>query len=247
METKHSHARARLPHGASLDYDLSREGFDALGRFDTCTVANAIERLQVRLRNEGFTKPGLRCVTGGFPRVLGYAATCKVRTADPPFTGDYYLERSDWWNALDRLPVPRIAVIQDLDTRSGSGSSVGEVHAAILKAFRCVGVVTNGAVRDVPGVAAMQFPMFAASMAVSHSYMHLVEYGGEVEIFGLKIRPGDLLLADCHGVLSIPKDVAAALPGIASQIRANERRIIELCEAPDFSPETLRDAIRDAR
>jgi biotin carboxyl carrier protein len=33
-------------------------------QFDTCTIANAIEHFKVRLRNEGFTRPGLRCVTG---------------------------------------------------------------------------------------------------------------------------------------------------------------------------------------
>lgn len=178
MKTSHTRTRPELAHGAEPDHAISHEDFEALRQFDTCTMANAIERLAIRLRNEGFTKPGLQCVTGGCPRILGYAATFKVRTADPPVTGEYFLEGSDWWTAISQLPVPRIAVIQDLDNHSSSGSSVGEVHAAILKAFHCLGIVTNGLVRDVPGVATMRFPMFAASAAVSHSYMHLVEYGG---------------------------------------------------------------------
>lgn len=158
-------------------------------------------------------------------------------------TGHWYADRTDWWNAIRHLPIPRIAVIQDLEAESAIGSSVGEVHAAILKAFHCEGVITNGAVRDIPGVSRMQFPLFAGSVAVSHSYTHLVDYGRPVEIFGLQIGMGDLLYADCHGVLSIPLEIAAEIPEVALQIRAKEQRIIDLCQSPDFSPEKLLEAI----
>jgi regulator of RNase E activity RraA len=161
--------------------------------------------------------------------------------------GVSYLDRTDWWSDIGSLPTPRIAVVQDLATGPGSGSSVGQVHAAILKAFQCEGVVTNGLVRDLPGVGAMRFPMFARGVTVSHSYAHLVDYGGPVEIFGLRIGPGDLLYADCHGVISIPLEIAAELPEVAGEIRASESRIIDICLSPDFSPEKLLDVIKDHR
>jgi 4-hydroxy-4-methyl-2-oxoglutarate aldolase len=216
---------------------------ETLRRFDTCTVANAIEEFKVRLRNEGYTRPGLRCVNGSFPPVLGYAATCRVKAADPPVTGGYYFHRTDWWTAIESLPAPRIAVIQDLDPPPAVGACVGEVHAAILKAFQCVGVVTNGAVRNLPAVAAMGFPMFAGSAAVSHAYMHMIDFGGEVVIFGLKIRPGDLLLADCHGAISIPPEIAEELPARVAQVHAERQRIVDVCLAPDFSTAKLQKAI----
>lgn len=225
---------------------LTPEKLEAFRQFDTCTIANAIERFGVRLRNQGFTQPGLQCVTGGFPRVLGYAATCRVRSTDPPMAGLSYLDRTDWWGDISRLPTPRIAVVQDLAAGPGSGSCVGQVHAAILKAFHCEAVVTNGLVRDIPGVSGMQFPMFARGVAVSHSYAHLVDYGGPVEIFGLRVEPGDLLCADCHGVISIPLEIAAELLEVAAEIRAREARIIDVCLSPDFSPERLLDVIKDA-
>jgi regulator of RNase E activity RraA len=222
----------------------SPELLDALRQFDTCTIANAIEEFGVRLRNEGFTRPGLRCVTGGSPRLLGYAATCRVRLSDPPVNGGSYLDRTDWWELIERLPAPRIAVIQDLDAESSIGSTVGEVHAAILKAFGCIGVITNGAVRDIPGVRAMGFPMFATSVAVSHSYLHVVDYCARVNIYGLEIHPGDLLLADCHGVITIPPQIVAELPEVAARIRTKEQRIIDVCHSPDFSPQKLKEAIK---
>ncbi len=227
---------------------LSAEQFEALAQLDTCTAANAIERFGVRPRDEGFAKPGLHCVTGGCPRVLGYAATFKVRTANAPMTGEYYMEHSEWWGAIAELPAPRIAVLQDIDTPPGrSGAVVGEVRTAVLKVFGCAAAVTNGAVRDIPTVAAMGFPMFAPHVALSHSYAHLVQFGGAVEILGLAVRSGDLLLADCHGLLSIPAEIAAEIPAMASRIVAWERRVVEACQRPDFSQEKLLAALNSGQ
>jgi regulator of RNase E activity RraA len=41
-----------------------------------------------------------------------------------------------------------VRVIQDLDNHTGRGAFVNEVHAKILKALGCVGVVTDGSVRN---------------------------------------------------------------------------------------------------
>ena len=223
------------------------EILEAIRHFDTCTVANAIENFPVRLKNEGYTQPGLQCVTGGCPRVLGYAATFLVRSADPPVTGGGYWDRNDWWDSIEQLPSPRIAVIQNPESqvKIGAGAVLGSVHAAILLAFRCEGVVTDGVVRDVPEAARMEFPMFARGMAVSHAYTHIVEFGSPVEIFGLKVRPGDLLYADCHGALSIPLEIAGRIPAEAARIRAREKEIIELCQSREFSREQLWRAIQN--
>ena len=218
---------------------LTPSQFEAIQQFDTCVIANAIEQFDVRLRNVGFTRPGLRCVTQRGARLLGYASTSKVRTSDPPVTGRAYLDRTDWWDSVGRLPAPRIAVIQDVDPTPGSGACLGEVHAAILKALGCGGAITNGAVRDVPAVSNLNFPLFAPFVTASHSYMHIVDYGEPVEIFGLKIQTGDLLYADCHGVISIPLEIAPQLPEAAARIQAKERKIIDFCLSPDFSTETL--------
>ncbi len=210
-------------------------------------IANAIEQFGVRLRNEGFTRPGLHCATYTGSRLLGYASTSRVRTSNPPVTGKSYLDRSDWWDFVGRLPLPKIAVIEDVDAIPGSGACLGEVHSAILKALGCGGAITNGAVRDVPAVSNLKFPLFAPFVTASHSYMHMVDYGGPVEIFGLKIQTGDLLYADCHGVISIPLEIAAELPETAAKIQTDEQKIIQLCLSPDFSTETLAKLIRSER
>jgi regulator of RNase E activity RraA len=121
---------------------------------------------------------------------------------------------------------------------------VGEVHAAILRALRCEGVITNGSVRDIPAAAAMHFPMFASGVSVSHSYIHMVDFGGLVQICGLAIRTGDLLYADCHGVLSIPIEIAPEIPQAADKIARERKSIVDLCRSPEFSLDKLRKQVQ---
>jgi 4-hydroxy-4-methyl-2-oxoglutarate aldolase len=226
-------------------HQLTSDQLEAIRRLGTCAVANALEVFNVRLRNEGYTWPGLKCVRGNLPPILGYAATCRVKSNDPPPIGHSYYDRTDWWDAIVLLPTPRVAVLQDIDLTPGHGASVGEVHAAILKALGCEGVVTNGSLRDIPAAAAIRFPMFATGVSVSRSYMHMVDFGGEVDICGLAIRTGDLLYGDCHGVLSIPIEIAAEIPQAADKIARERKSIIDLCRSPEFSLDKLRKQVQE--
>jgi 4-hydroxy-4-methyl-2-oxoglutarate aldolase len=90
----------------------------------------------------------------------------------------------------------------------------------------------------------MQFPIFARSVSVSHSYIHMVDFGGPVEICGLAIRSGDLLYGDCHGVLSIPISIAAEIPRVAHKIAQERKSIVDLCRSPNFSLEKLRKQVQ---
>ena len=236
----------RDSNGASVSNNhvpLTLEQIEQLCALDTCTVANAIERFNLRLRNEGYTAPGIKCVNGSFKPIVGFAGTCRVKTSNPPMSGNYYYDRTDWWNAIETLPKPRIAVIQDVDSAPALGASVGEVHAAILKALSCVGVITDGGVRDLPAVAALNFPMFACHVSLSHAYAHVIDYGTKVTVSGLEIALGDLLMGDCHGVLSIPREIAADVASVAQEIARAERKVIDLCASPEFTIEKLRTAI----
>ena len=223
---------------------LTPEQLADLTKFDTCTVANAIEHFNVRLRNEGFMDSSIRCLTSCSTPVVGYAVTVKVQCSHPPMKGQIYIDHTEWWNWLNQLPKPSILVIQDIDERPGAGAFIGETHAAIYQALGCVGVVTNGAVRDLPAVDKRGFHLFAGSVAVSHAYAHKVEFGKPLRVGGLDVAMGDLLHADAHGVLSVPRSVAAEIPLVAERLEAHERRILAACEGPDFSIEKLRDTVK---
>ncbi len=226
---------------------ISPEVLAQLRTIDSCTVSNAIERLDARLQNEGFVNGSIRCLSPSLPPMVGYAAVGRIRTSVAPTTGRLYYERMDWWEYLLTIPAPRVIVLQDVDHRPGFGALFGEVHANIARALGCVGYITNGAVRDLPGIERTEIQLFAAGVAVSHAYAHLVDFGAPVEVGGLAIRPGDLLHGDLHGVLSVPASIAGRIPAIASELRTQERELLELCQSPHFTLERLRGQIERAR
>jgi regulator of RNase E activity RraA len=223
---------------------LTWEQLEALRRLDACLLANTIETFHERLRNEGFMSHNVRCLFPKLPPVVGYAATVKIRGSAPPTTGNLYTDRTDWWDYIASLPAPRIVVVQDVSARPGLGSLVGAVHMNILRALHCNGVVTNGSVRDIPAAESAGFHYFAGSVAVSHAYVHIVEMGKPVEIDGLKIRFGDLLHGDLHGVQTVPLDIAPLIPQAAAKIAAEEQALIALCRSPEFSVQKLRAAVK---
>lgn len=224
---------------------------ERLRHLDTCTASNAIERLNVRLRNEGFVSGAVRCQFPQFPPMLGYAVPGRIRTSSPPMASSCYYDRMDWWNYVASIPEPRVMVIQDADHTPGVGALIGEVNATIAQALNCIGCVTNGAARDLAAVEALGFHLFAGSVVVSHAYAHIVEFGHPVEIAGLKIHPGDLLHGDRNGVHVIPLEVVAEVPRIAKEILSDEGDLIRFCRSGEFSlerlPEHLRRASRDGR
>ena len=163
----------------------------------------------------------------------------------PPVLGNRSAERTDWWKHITSIPAPRVVVIQDVDEVPGTGAFVGRVHVNVLKALSCVGAVTNGAARELPGIEASGFQVFAGRIAVSRAYVHIVRFGGPVEVGGLKIHPGDMIHGDRHGIITVPPDLAAELPDVADRIREEERQVIELSRTPGVCFEELGKAIRE--
>ncbi len=216
---------------------LTRDELAALKALSTPTVANAIEVFDVQPRSTGFMDPSIRAVVLADAPLVGYAVTAKIRARDPRDPAVTATRRQMWEHILS-VPEPRVVVIEDLDEQP-IGSFWGEVQANIHRALGCIGAVTNGGVRDLDEVRALGFNLFAGSVMVSHAYVHVVEVGTPVTLGGLTVRPGDLLHGDQHGVAAIPLAVARQLPEGARRVEERERKIIALCQSPDFSIDRL--------
>ena len=170
--------------------------------------------------------------------MVGYAVTGRIRSAAPS-TQQY--SRHPWWDFVLSTPSPRVVVLEDMDDPPGVGAFWGEVQANIHRALGCIGTVTNGAVRDLDAVRELPFHYLARNVAVSHAYVHLVDFGTPVTVGGLTVETGDLLHADRHGVLSIPLNIAEQLPAVCERITAKERTIIDFCRSSAFSVAGLKD------
>lgn len=226
---------------------LTEHDLDALRRIDTCMVANAIESFNVRLRNTGYADGRVRCMFKDDPPSIGFAATARLRSGEPPIGGGTFRDRADFWNSILDVPAPRILVLEDIDDHPGRGAFVGNMHAAILTALGCVAYVTNGAVRELPSVHSIGFQLFAGSVAVSHAYAHIFDIGGPVTVGGMDVRPGDLLHGDRHGILTIPLEIASRIPEAADRLQRSEQKVVDFCRSPDFSVAKLGEVMKALR
>jgi 4-hydroxy-4-methyl-2-oxoglutarate aldolase len=218
-----------------------------LRSLSACVVASAIETFRVRLPNTGFVDSNVRCIFEDRLPLVGYAATARIRSTNPPMEGHgYSYERTDWWNHILSLPAPRVVVIEDLDQPAGMGAFVGEVNANILLALECAGLVTNGGVRDLNEVRPTGFQMFAGNVSVSHTYAHILDFGGPVVVGALEIKPGDLIHADRNGVQTIPLEIASEIAAVARKIQSRRQKMVDLCRSNEFSVEALRKVIKES-
>jgi 4-hydroxy-4-methyl-2-oxoglutarate aldolase len=206
---------------------------------DTCTVANAIETLNLRMRNEGYIQHSLQCLIPDLPPIAGYAVTGRIRTGAPPIRNLCYYHRSDWWEYMAKMPSPKIMVMADVESAPGTGAFVGEIHAEICRALGCIGYVTNGAVRDIPALRRNNFQCFSGGVCPSHAYGHIVDFGEPVIIGSLRIAPGDILQGDVHGVQTIPPAADGLLAHAVASLREREAELIRVCRSPGFSLEKL--------
>jgi len=214
-----------------------------LAACDSCCVANAVDATGVRLANLGFNDSRISCLTPLLPPMVGTIVTLKVRSAEPSMKNAFYLDQPDWWERLEADRSPRILAIEDLDARPGRGSSVGAVHACILRALGFVGVITNGALRDCNRFSDLGLGAFAGNVSPAHAYRHVIEVGTPVAIAGLQLAAGDLVHGDANGVVTIPNGMADRVAAIAETVRERERRVCEFCQSPEFSPSALRRRI----
>ena len=226
---------------------LTEQDLDALRRFDTCMISNAIEAFDARLRNTGFADASIHCIFPDAPPLVGYAATARLKSGEPPMLGGHFRDRAEFWNSILEVPAPRVLVLQDMDEPPGRGAFLGDMHAAILQALGCIGYVTNGAVRELPAVQAMGFQLFAGSVAVSHAYSHIFEFGASISVGGMEVRPGELLHGDRHGILTVPKSIAAKVPKAARELQQAEKKIIDFCRSRDFSVAKLSEIMKAER
>jgi regulator of RNase E activity RraA len=202
--------------------------FEFLHSIDTPTVCNLLEVVAPERRGFGYTVRHLHCPFPDLPPMVGFAKTVTMRAQDRVPLGEagYMNKRLDYLDYVASQPQPRIAVIQDLDDIVGFGAFWGEVQTNIHKALGCLGTITNGSIRDIPQVAP-GFQMLAGSIAPSHAFVHVVDFGGNVNIHGMAVRSGDLIHADRHGAVVVPLNAIDPMKDAAPKLAAKEAQIID--------------------
>jgi 4-hydroxy-4-methyl-2-oxoglutarate aldolase len=213
-----------------------------LRRFDTPTVCNVIELLDVRPRNEGFMDRSIKACFPRLPPVVGYATTATFRSAQPGEKGDVYASLVDQVERiLEEVPAPRMVVFQDLDDPPAA-ATFGEVMCTVYQAFGCVALITSGAARDLEQVDKLGFACFASSTIASHGYSRIIDVNVPVTVGGIPIRPGDVLHADANGVTTIPRDLVPEVALACQKFMDAEALVLDYAKAGTPTVAGLRKA-----
>ncbi|MGI9335724.1 MAG: RraA family protein [Gammaproteobacteria bacterium] len=226
---------------------LTDADLEVLKQWDTPTICNGLEVVSPERRALGFTTEQLHCFDPALAPMVGYARTATIRAVTPATEpADVMREqRARYYEYVASGASPTVVIIQDLDPNPGFGAFWGEVNTAVHKGLGALGVVTNGSIRDLDECAP-GFQLLAGKIGPSHAHVHVVGFGETVDVYGLVAEHDDVIHADRHGAVVIPREVVKALPAAIDLLTRREAVILGAARGEGFDIEVLKRAMADS-
>jgi len=202
---------------------LSHSELLELKRWNTPTIYNGWEQITKEdSGNNCFNHEETKDFMAQMGPMIGYAVTVVIEPSNPAHPKNYPSAWDEYREYIASITGPKIVVVQDLDKPKVLGSFWGEVNANIHKALGCVGTITDGSIRDLDEMQNAGFKALAKRLSVGHAYSTPVKWNCAVEVFGTVVKPGQLIHADKHGFLAIPKKDEKGLLDAARFMDSNE-------------------------
>lgn len=126
---------------------------------------------------------------------------------------------------IDQITLTRPGDVFVVDAGGAvDASSFGGIIATAATAHRLAGAVVDGAVRDKASIVKSGLPVWSRSTTprTGKHRLELVEFNGTVEIGGVQVWPGDLVLGDDDGLIIVPHAIAAEVLEQATAAAAKE-------------------------
>ena len=210
-----------------------------LESYDSATVQNAAILVQGFVDVAGdYTDPSISRYAETRRCVVGVAATSTwtpiSAVADPRADADF-------WECIEAEAVPVIAVMKDVDSDRLRGAILGDVMANIMFALGACGAVVDGNARDVPGIKAAGLNLWARARVPGHGPWSLIEHSIKLEVCGLWITPGDVLVCDDDGITRVSPEIVDDVIDACAVVRDKESRHVALTQSPDFTASVWRE------
>jgi regulator of RNase E activity RraA len=128
--------------------------------------------------------------------------------------------------ALDDLKPGEIYVASGASARYAMW---GELMSTAARARGATGALLNGYIRDTQGILAMEFPVFCVGRFAQDQKGRgrVIDYRVDVEIGGVRIRPGDMVIGDIDGVVLVPQTAEAEIFSVALE-KARAEKVIKI-------------------
>jgi 4-hydroxy-4-methyl-2-oxoglutarate aldolase len=135
-------------------------------------------------------------------RIVGRAATMLM--ADQYDLNKYTFELQ--FQAIDELKEGEVMMV--CSNGSERAALWGELLSTAARYRGARGTIVDGLVRDIDLIRSMNYPVFAKGINPISSKGRLIaiDYGCPVEMGGVMVYPGDLVVADIDGIVVVPVD-----------------------------------------
>jgi RraA family protein len=185
--------------------------------FETPIISDLMNRLYTMCT-------AIRSLTAPHLRILGPACTVKV------FPGDNLMVHK----SLD-LAQPNDIVVVDAGG-SSMNAVLGDLVSTKARHRKIAGFVVDGYVRDIPGILALDLPVYARGVTpIGPLHRGPGEVNFPIQCGGIVVHPGDIVAGDANGVVVIPQDAAAALLSRLRERRTTEANYVAAVARGDFS------------
>ena len=201
-------------------------------KFDTPTICNGLELIDSKFKLRGYSKEKFFCLNPNIKPMVGYAKTAKISSVKHNIKTKSS-SRVDYYEYVNEGNFPKISVVHDRH-KNPIGSFWGEVNANIHKKLGCLGVITNGSVRDLD-VIPKNFQFLSKTLSPSHAEVSLINFGKTVNVMGVDVKNNDLIHADVHGFVTFSDDLIDELLNAIRFVEKKEKIILDSCKKKDFT------------
>lgn len=165
---------------------------------------------------------GLGCCSVGSAKVLGPAKTLKLRAMGEE--DDF----RDIYRALDHYETLVPGDVICVENEKPEYAYFGELNANMAIRQGVKGAVVGGMTRDASNVKRTGLPVFSSGYTCQdvRGRAVLSTMNQIIEINGVCISPGDMIFADCEGIVVIPKAVVTNVFNMVNDRFRNESGIV---------------------
>jgi regulator of RNase E activity RraA len=204
---------------------VAEEVLAQYGRLATPTIANALDDVGFAGVMVGLSQivPGSRCV--------GRAVTVRQITGA---RGDF---KSEDFKVGDMLEASAAGEVLVIDNGGHRVSTFGGLATLAAKTRGLAGVIVDGGVRDQEEMLEHRLPVFARHLTplTGRTRIAITAIGEPVGCGGVRVRPGDLIVADGSGVICVPVEHAAEVAKLATTYaKDDEMAAAELARGLSF-------------